>query len=420
MTGEASLDRPAPLDRGLSPGQPASPAQPASLDQPVSQRTALPRAWLIGIFGGLFFGYVSLTAAIPVLPGFVRDRYHATDLLVGSAVTATALTALLIRPVAGSQADARGHRSVMQAGAALVLLGGLGYFLPIGLAGLLLNRLLLGVGEAALFTAGAVWTVSLAPHDRRAQLIGFYGISMWAGISTGTFLGAALRPAGYAAVWGLCAVAAAVSLALISSVPSPPHRPRTGKAAGLLLRPALTPGLALALAASGYAGLASFIVLHLQARGVHGGVVVLGCFSAAYAATRLFIGRLPDTYGPRPVATVCGLGEAAGLLIIAMAPNLPVAILGSVAMGVGFSLIHPSLALMVMNRTEGQQQGAALGAYTSFWDLGLAVWGPLTGLVAGAFGYRSVFLVCAACAVVASMMALAIPQTTATLGQGRS
>ncbi len=49
-----------------------------------------------------------------------------------------------------------------------------------------------------------------------------------------------------------------------------------------------------------------------------------------------------------------------------------VAVLGSVIMGVGFSLLHPSLALMVMNRTEPAQQGAALGAYTSFWDLGLA------------------------------------------------
>ncbi|HEU5269213.1 MAG TPA: MFS transporter, partial [Jatrophihabitans sp.] len=368
--------------------------------------------------GGLFFGYVSLTAAIPVLPSFVRDRYDAADILVGSVVTATALTALLIRPVAGSQADARGHRSVMQAGAVLVLLGGLGYFLPIGLAGLLLDRLLLGVGEAALFTAGAVWTVSLAPHDRRAQLIGLYGVSMWGGISAGTFGGAALRSAGYTAVWGLCVAAAAASLALISSVPSPPRRPGTGKAAGLLLRPALSPGLALTLAAAGYAGLASFIVLHLQARGVPGGTVVLGCFSAVYAGTRLVIGRLPDKYGPRPVAAVCGVGEAAGLLIIAVAPNLPVAILGSVAMGMGFSLIHPSLALMVMNRTEGHQQGAALGAYTSFWDLGLAVWGPLTGLIAGAWGYRSVFFTCAACAAVASVMALAIPQTSPALAEG--
>ncbi|MEO9237002.1 MAG: MFS transporter, partial [Jatrophihabitantaceae bacterium] len=153
-----------------------------------AEQAPIPRAALIGIFGGLFFGYVGLTAAIPVLPGFVRDRYDAADFAVGLSVTATALTALLVRPLAGGRADQHGHRLVMQAGALIIAVGGLIYFLPLGLAGLVADRLLLGVGEAALFTAGAVWTVSLASHNRRGQLIGLYGVSMWGGISVGTFL----------------------------------------------------------------------------------------------------------------------------------------------------------------------------------------------------------------------------------------
>lgn len=375
----------------------------------VADSDALPRKALAGPFGGLFFGYLGLTAAIPVLPGFVRDRYDASDFLVGLVVTATALTALLIRPLAGGQADYRGNRLVMQAGAVLVALGGLAYFLPIGLAGLVVDRLMLGVGEAALFTAGAVWVVSLAPHSRRAQLIGLYGVSMWGGISAGTFLGALLKNIGYPAVWTLAMVAPLVGLALISSAPAP-ARPATRTRTGLMLRPALTPGLALALAAGGYASLAAFVVLHLDKRGIGSGVVVLSCFSLVYAGTRLFIGRFPDRYGPRRVSVVCAVCEAIGLLIIAVAPNLPVALLGSVVMGVGFSLLHPSLALMVMNRTAKSQQGAALGAYTSFWDLGVAVWGPVGGVIAGALGYEAVFVVGACCAGVSAVMALLIAE----------
>ncbi|MEO7261354.1 MAG: MFS transporter [Jatrophihabitantaceae bacterium] len=375
-----------------------------------AQTDALPRKALVGPFGGLFCGYLGLTAAIPVLPEFVRDRYGASDFLIGLVVTATALTALLIRPLAGGQADYRGNRLVMQVGAAILALGGVAYFLPIGLAGLVVNRLALGVGEAALFTAGAVWVVSLAPHSRRGQLIGLYGVSMWGGISAGTFLGAVLRNVGYEAVWTLCALAPLVGLALISSAPAPARPPGPRKKTGLMLRPALTPGLALALAAGGYAGLAAFVVLHLQERGIDSGVVVLSCFSLVYAGTRLFIGRLPDQYGPRRVATVCASCEALGLLIIAVAPNLPIALLGSLVMGAGFSLLHPSLALMVMNRTDRSQQGAALGAYTSFWDLGVAVWGPLGGVVAGALGYEAVFVVGACCAVVAAVMAMLIAE----------
>ena len=379
----------------------------------VAEKSAIQRLALVGIFGGLFFGYMGLTAVIPVLPTFVRERFGATNFIVGLVVTATALTALLIRPIAGALADRYGHRLVMQTGALIVAVGGVFYFLPLGLTGLVLDRLLLGVGEAALFTAGAVWTVSLAPHNRRGQLIGLYGVSMWGGISVGTFLGATLLPLGYGAVWGFSVAAPLVGLMLISSVParSPAGQPSGGR--GLLLRPALLPGVALGLAAAGYAGLAAFVVLHLQARGIHSGVIVLSCFSAVYAGTRLFIGHLPDRLGPRRVVTWSGIGEAVGLLIIALAPSLPVAVFGSLVMGVGFSLLHPSLALMVMNRTDKSKQGAALGAYTSFWDLGLSIWGPVTGAVATGFGYPAVFVVGAACAAAAVAVALGVRQPNA-------
>ncbi|MFB4291549.1 MFS transporter [Nonomuraea sp. ATR24] len=365
-----------------------------------------PRA-LAGIFGGLFAGYVGLAAAIPVLPSFVTDRYGSTGFTVGVVVMATALTALLVRPVAGHLADRYGHRRVMQAGALIVAVGGALYYAPIGVAGLVADRLLLGVGEAALFTAGAVWTVSLAPHNRRGQLVGLYGVSMWGGIAAGTFLGAALSSHGYGTVWAFSIGMGVIALALVSSAPAP-ARPDRASGGGLLLRPALLPGTALALAAAGYAGLAAFVVLHLQARGIGSGVAVLSGFSLVYAGTRLVIGHLPDRVGPRRMVIWCGAGEAAGLLIIAVAPNLPLAVLGGVVMGVGFSLLHPSLALMVMNRTDPAKQGAALGAYTSFWDLGLAVWGPLIGVVAGGLGYPAVFLVGAACAVAAVGVGLCV------------
>ncbi|MFI0794409.1 MFS transporter [Micromonospora rubida] len=383
---------------------------------------AVPRLALVGIFGGLFAGYLGLTAVLPVLPGFLRDRHDAGDLVVGLVVTVTAVTALLVRPVAGALADRYGHRTVMLTGALVVAGGGLFYFLPLTVPVLVAVRLLLGAGEAALFTAGAVWTVALAPHHRRGQLIGLYGMSMWGGISAGTFLGATLQQVSFTAVWALAAAAPLLAAALVAMVPVPHREPAATPAkggGGLLLRPALLPGTALALGAAGYAGLAAFIVLHLDARGIGSGVVVLSCFSAVYALTRLVIGHLPDKLGPRRVAAWSAAGEAVGLVIIAVAPNLPVAVAGGVVTGIGFSLLHPSLALMVMNRAEPARQGAAIGAYTSFWDLGLAVWGPVTGLVAATLDYSAVFGVGAACAVAASVMAVWIGRPAIGPGAAR-
>src|SRR5260370_41675255 len=94
------------------------------------------RLYLVGIFGGLFFGYLGLMAVIPVLPTYVRERFGAANFIVGLVVTVTALTALLTRPVAGSLADRYGHRRVSRLGALIVAVGGALDFLPLGLAGL--------------------------------------------------------------------------------------------------------------------------------------------------------------------------------------------------------------------------------------------------------------------------------------------
>lgn len=375
---------------------------------------AIPRLRFISIFGGLFCSYLALSSVIPVLPTYVRDAFHADNFAVGLVVTATALTAVITRPIAGTLADRHGYRFIMQVGALLVALGGFLYMLPLNLFSLVAVRLLLGIGEGAVFTAGAAWTVSLAPGNRRGQLIGLYGVSMWGGITLGTLAGAALQSLGYSNVWLFAAIAPLVGLALISTAPAP-QLPATPARHGLLLRPAMLPGLSLSLAAAGYAGLAAFVVLHLRARGIENGVVALTAYSAVYAATRLFIGHLPDQLGPRKVAAWAGVGEAIGLAIIALAPTLWVAVIGGVVMGAGFSLLYPSLALIVMNTTEKRQQGAALGAYTSFWDLGLGVWGPATGAIATALGYPAVFAVGAVCALGSVGLALAIRARSAPL-----
>ena len=72
------------------------------MTQATQERRTIPRLALVGIFGGLFTGYVGLTAVIPVLPGFVRNHLGAGDLAVGFAITGTALAALLTRPATGT------------------------------------------------------------------------------------------------------------------------------------------------------------------------------------------------------------------------------------------------------------------------------------------------------------------------------
>ena len=67
-------------------------------------------------------------------------------------------------------------------------------------------------------------------------------------------------------------------------------------------------------------------------------------------------------------------------------------------MGAAFSLLYPSLSLVVVNRVAVQRRGAALGTFTAFFDLGVGLGAPLAGVAAAIGGYSAAFWLAAACA----------------------
>ena len=263
-----------------------------------------------------------------------------------------------------------------------------------------------------MFTAGSAWIVDLAPPDRRGRVIGLYGLAVWSGLSVGPLVGELLLHAsGYSAVWIFAGAAPLVGAAIASRVPDP-YRPVAAvehEEHPLIAREAVRPGVALALGSIGYAAVASFVVLHLDARGVGHGATVFGAFATMVVLTRLVGGNLPDRVGPARVAMAAALVEAVGLTAIGVAHSLPVALAGALAMGAAFSLLYPSLSLIVIERVPETRRGSALGTFTAFFDAGVGLGAPLAGIAAALTDYEGAFLLSAGIALVsATTIALAI------------
>jgi MFS family permease len=365
-----------------------------------------------GVFAAALLAFLAIGAALPVLPGFVRGPLHAGDVAVGIVVGAFAVTAVVCRPLAGRQADVRGRRAVLVAGALAMAVGGACYLLANSVAALIAARLVVGAGEGAVYTAGAAWAVDLAPEDRRGLALGLFGLAVWGGLSLGPLAGELLRTGiSYDAVWAATAVLPLAGALLALRLPEP-HGAGATEPGPLAFFPraAHRPGLALALANIGYAALAGFVVLHLRARGIGGGASVFTAFAVAVFASRVALSRLPDRVGARPMATTAGLLEAIGLAVIAVAQSLAVALAGAVVVGVGFSMLFPSLALMVVGRVGDDRRGSALGAFTAFFDIGVGLGGPLAGATAALAGYPAVFVLAAAAALCTAALAAARPR----------
>ena len=154
--------------------------------------------------------------------------------------------------------------------------------------------------------------------------------------------------------------------------------------------------------------MAAFVVLHLDEREVGHGAAVFAAFAVSVVGMRVIGGGLPDRFGSIPCIVGAALIEAAGLLVIAGAGSLPLAVLGAVAMGAGFSLLFPSLALLVVNRVPEDRRGVAMGTFTAFFDLGMGVGSPIAGAAAALGGYEAAFVLAAACALATIVVGLSL------------
>jgi MFS family permease len=346
------------------------------------------------LFSAGFLTFLGLGLVIPVLPHYVKGPLGGGDVAVGLVTGAFAFSAVLARPIGGRVADRRGRRIVFVTGGLLAALGGALILLPAGLPGLVVARLALGCGEGIAFTAGATWTVDLAPAQRRGRTMGLFGLSIWCALSIGPLLGEAIyHLGGYELVWVFATALPLLGALVGRRIPDrhePP--PPTGRNP-LVPRESLGPGVALALANVGYAALAGFIVLHLRDEGGGGGAAVFAAFATSVVLVRVAFGWLPDRFGARRVAIVAAASEAVGLALIGVAADWPVAALGALLMGAGFSSLYPCLALMVVEAVPEHQRGAALGSFTAFFDIGVGLGALLVGVVASVAGYPAVFYV---------------------------
>ena len=118
--------------------------------------------------------------------------------------------------------------------------GGILYLLAGSVASLIAARLVVGMGEGALYTAGATWAVDLAPVRRQGLALGLFGLAVWGGLSLGPLMGELLRSAaGYNAVWALTAVLPFVAALIAICLPEPVRdlRGRVTERMGLFPRP---------------------------------------------------------------------------------------------------------------------------------------------------------------------------------------
>lgn len=364
---------------------------------------------LYALSAATLLAFVAVGAALPALSPFVRGPLHSSDLAAGIVVGCYAATSVFSRPFAGRFADRHGRHTVFIAGALVMAAGGVVYLLARDVPVLIAGRLIVGAGEGALYTAAATWTVDVAPPGRQGFALGRFGLAVWGGLALGPLIGELARSlGGFDAVWAVTAVLPVVCALVAWPLSEPATVLRDAdKPHPLVPRATWRPGLALLFGNIGYGALAGFAVLFLASQRIGGGAIVFTAFAVAVVASRILFAHVPDAVGPTRGGSIAAVTEALGFVVIAASHSLAGAIVGAAVVGVGFSLLFPSLALLVVSRVPEDGRGAAMGAFSAFFDAGVGIGAPLAGLTATLAGYPAVFVMAAVASAIGGAVTVA-------------
>jgi len=338
--------------------------------------------------------------AIPVLPLFVAGPLGADEAGVGLVVGAFGLTALVLRPFAGRQADLRGRRPLLVGGALLCSAAIAAHAFTSDLAVVVGLRLLLGVAEAFFFVAGFAAVADLAPPDRAGEALSFNSLSLYLGIAIGPVIGELLlEVGGFRLAWlgGAALALGAAFLALRIPETARPARSVVGPAQ--LLHPrAVGPSLALFSGIAGMAGFFAFLALHARDLGLDGAGPVLFMFGVIVIGCRIVFAKLPDRLPPFQLGALALALIAVGLVLAAAAGSALGLFVGAAVLAVGVAFATPAFFAAIFSRVRPSERGSASGTASLFLDLAFGGGPAVLGFVAGASGIPAAFAAAAAVA----------------------
>lgn len=329
--------------------------------------------------------YLAVGLSVIPVPILVRQSFHADENMLGLVMGIYAFTAIPARVMTGIAMRRVGYRAGLIAAAALLSVSSLLCALSDSVAGMLVGRIILGIGTGAMMAVATAWMVDLpAMRSRMGKAIGSVGTINYAVLALSAPL-ATLLCQRWGAQQTLLIAAIFPLLALpvvpkLMTVPVGPAESHWRRAANRVLLASIVPGLALLLSGIGYASIVSFGLEIGASRQLSAGASLVLVFGVTMVAARVLFGNLTSRFSGTVAITLVFVLEAAGLLLLAYSQSNAGLWAGSVAIGLAMSFIFPMLGIRV-SHIAGSYRGSALSIYGAFINAGIGVGSMMIGFL---------------------------------------
>ncbi|HWD11274.1 MAG TPA: MFS transporter, partial [Solirubrobacteraceae bacterium] len=345
--------------------------------------------WAVAV---AFTTAMAFTTVPTPLWSLYAQRDHLSSLTVTLVFAVYALAVALSLFLAGHLSDSHGRRRVLMPALALEILAGAVFVLWPSLPGLLLARVLSGLGVGAVTATATAWLGELGDGSRRAQVVAI-GANL-GGLGLGGLISGFLAQwAGQALLVPVVLVTAALALAWVALLAAPETRVRRSPLPRYhpqrLAVPAGSRGRFLAAALGAAITFAVFGLLTSLAPSFLAGTLrqpshaLAGAVAFAVFATAALTQTLSASRPTHQLLSAAIPAMLAGLVLLTIAvwlpsPSLGVFLAGDIVVGAGGGLMFKGAIATVAEISSQEHRAEALAGLFLAAYLGLA--GPVIGL----------------------------------------
>lgn len=350
----------------------------------------------------LFFSFMLV---VPLLPIYLTERFQSTSQVIGVVLSGYTWLAMLSRAGSGYLVDTLPRKRVLVISWFLLFAFFAGYILAGSLLLFAAVRTLHGIPFGSTSVANSTVAIDVLPVSRRAEGVGYYGLSNNLATAIAPTIGLWLyhQYHDFDLLFGFSMLIAFGGFVIDATIKLPPSgyvKPQ--KSSGGLRRFFLTEAWTLALNQACYGMSYTILATYLAIYGVqHPDTTGNTGLFFTILSIGLIISRLTGSRQLRRgnIWQNCAEGiciSAVGYLLFALV-HAPWAYYATAAIiGFGNGHMFPAMQMMFVNIAGDRRRGVANSTQLTAWDAGAGIGVLSGGLIAQYWGYESAFCLAAA------------------------
>ena len=361
-------------------------------------------------WGANFTLFFSFMLIVPLLPIYLQERFGASKELIGVVLSGYTVVAMLTRATSGYMVDKYPRKVVLVLGFVLLFGFYFGYLLAGSLLLFAVVRTLHGFPFGVATVANSTMAIDVLPESRRAEGIGYYGLSNNVATAISPTIGLWLYETWHdfdllfccslaiaaAGVWCVATIKLPIAQAEERTAPAPV----TGQEKAVdnwidrfFLTAGWPQGLAIACYSFAYGVVSTYVAIYGREELdiTSGSGVFFALLASGLIVSRLFGSRSLRKGRIIHNATLGSCLSGVGYLLFALLHN-EVGYYGcAIMVGLGNGHLWPAFQSMFISLTTAAKRGVANASLLTSWDLGVGLGVVTGGSLIDRMGYHAAF-----------------------------